>query len=93
VTLVVNGLRLTPGRLAWLRKLAISPADRPRGAVAFQCMSARLTEWNYCDREGNPVSYDEIRTLYPNGGWADFIRGERLTDDGRNALRLAEQKP
>jgi hypothetical protein len=37
--------RMTPGRLAWLQRLAQGPAVRPHSPVGYQCMQLGWTEW------------------------------------------------
>lgn len=85
-------MKLTPGRLAWLSKLAREgPAHRARTRVGYDCMQGDLTEWNLVlVSTGEPIAQDIGRRMYPDNFW-EMVRtdGERITGYGLEVLRRA----
>lgn len=54
---IVAGLRLTNGRLAWLQQLADHPGTRrAKGRIGFECMTAGLTTWHDEGAPGEQLS-------------------------------------
>lgn len=89
-------MRLTPGRRAWLEALLDGPKRRTKTGVAFQCMKAGWTEWDYRTPEGEPISSLEARERYGDTWWDHVCRfplPERITELGRAALASKEQEP
>lgn len=88
--IVANGLRLTPGRLAWLERLEREGwAHRTTGRVAYDCMQAELTDWRY--RAGEEVfTTDQAWVHFGQSYWEHVtFDGEMLTDAGHEALARA----
>lgn len=85
---------LTPGRRAWLAKLAAEGvADRPAGNVGYVCMRLGWTTWLY-ERNGERATHNEliarIRASEPVV-WREWRNiGEVLTDAGRKVLEGVE---
>lgn len=81
----------TKARLAWLRLVDRYPTHPwPRGPVAYQCYQLGYTEWRV-SIDGELMGWAEAyRRDIP--GWRDryLIRGEVLTDLGRQLLREAD---
>ena len=85
-------MNLTPGRRAWLERLAREGvAKRTRGRVGFDCMRAGLTQWAYRDRvSGDFVAEDALLAKYCAGGvpWDCYeMVGEKLTYAGRKVVQ------
>ena len=85
-------MNLTPGRRAWLERLAHEGIGRrPRGRVGYDCMRAGWTEWACRDREtGEIVGTDALVARYAARGvpWNRYeMVGEMLTAAGREAIR------
>jgi hypothetical protein len=81
-------MNLTAKRRAWLQRLLLGPAHRPRGRNGYVCMQEGLTEWNYVDRHGQPISFEEAKARWGIEHVFEHIRGdgERLTAKGRKLL-------
>lgn len=90
------GVRLTPKRRAWLQRLLIAPANRPRGRVGFDCMRLKFTEWDYRTRDGRPIGFEEAKKIYGDSVWEHIKNSngaERLTELGhRLALTKTEEE-
>lgn len=81
---IVRPSELTSARLAWLRKLANGPAERPRSRVGYDCMRLGWAEWNTVDDKGANIPCPAP------GEWRGVVvHGERLTENGRQVLRQA----
>ena len=82
-------MNLTPKPLAWLKRLTIGPANRPRGRTGYDCMTAGWTEWNYVDAQGRSMTADEAKDRFGDQYWnRTNIAGERLTEHGWKLVRM-----
>jgi hypothetical protein len=84
---------LSDKMLAWLRLLEVKPGSvRSRNNIGYRCMQRGLTEWNWLDYLGNPISLDEATERFGFQHRWSHIRseGERLTERGRELLKTYE---
>jgi hypothetical protein len=80
--------RMTAKRFAWLKLLEIVSAIRSRSRVGYDCMQLGWTEWNYVNTECEAMTGPEAKERYGEQWWNRVqIKGERLTDAGREALK------
>ena len=88
------GVRLTDKRRAWLRRLLIGPANRPRGRVGYDCMRLKWTEWDYRTRDGVPIGFEDAKRIYGVEHVWEHIgsEGERLTEIGRRLAEAEDQE-
>ena len=84
-------MKLTDKRRAWLARLLVGPANRPRGRTGYDCMQAKLTEWNYVDASGAPIDFAEAKERFGIEHVWNHIHavGERITAEGRRVLEEA----
>lgn len=95
--MTVSPLNLSPGRVAWLVRLRDggAVARGGQGRVAFDCMRAGLTEWEWVDREGRLYGTSDVEARFETPGAWHFAREagweitqrERITETGRQALK------
>jgi hypothetical protein len=79
---------MTASRFEWLKRLQTGSASRSKSRVGYDCMVLGWTEWNYVNTDGEAMTGDEAFKRYGDQWWNRVkIKGERLTDAGREALK------